>query len=162
MAITYEPIANYTASASSTVSFTSIPSTYTDLILVALGNSNTTGSSTNNWRLQFNGDTTATYSDTMIASAGSTATSSRDSSSAVMYLGACPQTSASQQHTIFQIMNYSNATTNKTVIARGNSGDYLNAGAGLWRSTAAINRIDIFMTGQTISGTFSLYGIKAA
>lgn len=159
---TYVALQTITASASSTVSFTSISSAYTDLVLVAVANSSTAGASSNNYRVQFNGDTTALYSDTIIQGNGTTATSARDSSSTVMYAGELPQTSASAQTSIFQIMNYSNTTTYKTLLSRGNSaGSAVMASVGLWRSTAAINRVDLFMTSATLTGTFTLYGILA-
>ena len=65
-------------------------------------------------------------------------------------------------------MNYSNTTTNKTVLARGNNASDASypgteAFVGLWRSTAAINRIDFSSNSKTWNaGTFTLYGIKAA
>jgi hypothetical protein len=69
---------------------------------------------------------------------------------------------------IMQIMNYSNATTNKTVIARQNTGGSASGAAahvGLWRNTAAITAITIICYNgiNFVSGsTFTLYGIKAA
>jgi hypothetical protein len=63
-------------------------------------------------------------------------------------------------------MNYSNTTTYKTIISRGdNPGFLVIALANLWRSTSAINIITMvsetgnnFVTGST----FTLYGITAA
>ena len=62
-------------------------------------------------------------------------------------------------------MNYSNTTTYKSNISRGN-----NAATGLdtmvttWRNTAAITSIKIFpASGNMATGTIAtLYGIKAA
>jgi len=62
-------------------------------------------------------------------------------------------------------MNYSNTTTNKTVIGRHNGASGPVASVGLWRNTAAINSIRISNSSAvnfTIGSTFSLYGIKAA
>ena len=160
---TYTPIATQSVSAQSTVSFTSIPSTYTDLILVAVAKSSTAGSGANNYRVQFNGDTATNYSETYIAGNGTTASSGRDTSSNVIYIGDVAQTSGVAGTTIIQIMNYSNATTYKSVLGRGNvAGTETSAAVGLWRSTAAINRVDIFMTSATVTGDFTLYGIAAA
>jgi hypothetical protein len=65
-------------------------------------------------------------------------------------------------------MNYSNTTTNKTVISRTNvtSGSFpgTETMVNLWRSTSAINVIELRQSGsgQYLSGTtFTLYGIKA-
>ena len=62
-------------------------------------------------------------------------------------------------------MNYSNATTYKTVITRAsNANNGVDAVVGLWRNTAAITSINVFLgTGNLDTGsTFTLYGIKAA
>ena len=66
---------------------------------------------------------------------------------------------------IVQIQNYSNTTTYKTGLVRANrAGGGVDAMAGLWRSTAAINSIVITHdTAQFAAGsTFSLYGVQAA
>jgi len=163
---TYTPIASQTlGSAAASVTFSSIPQGYTDLVLVAQAKSTTSGSAYNNYRIQFNGDTTSLYSDTFLSGNGTSATSTRDSNQTVIYAGILPQTSASAEVSIFHFMNYSNTTTNKTVLSRGNmggTGGEVNATVGLWRSTAAITRIDLFMSGANIASgaTFSLYGIQ--
>jgi hypothetical protein len=62
-------------------------------------------------------------------------------------------------------MNYSNATTNKTVLSKAsNASNNVDAIVALWRSTAAITSITILGNGQNygIGSSFSLYGIKAA
>ena len=164
---TYTPISSITLSANTaTITFSGIPQTYTDLILVAQAKSTTSGSSFNNYRIQFNGDTTSLYSDTFLSGNGTSATSTRDSGQTVIYAGILPQTSASAEVSIFHFMNYSNTTTNKTVLCRGNMGGTsggVNATVGLWRSTAAITRIDLFMSSADITSgsTFTLYGIGA-
>ena len=162
---TYVALQTVTASAASTVSFTSIPATYTDLRIVAVGTSTTAGSSVNNWRMTFNGDSTSgLYSNTALYGNGSAAASARDSNGNYMYLGLVGQTSnTAQPVSTFDIMNYANSTTNKTVIARGSAAsDSTYASVGLWRNTASINRVDLFMSGATVTGTFTLYGIAAA
>jgi hypothetical protein len=71
---TYEPIASQTlGSAVSSVTFSSIPQNYTDLILVV-----NYGISANNFgaRIRFNGDTGSNYSDSFIYGTGSSALSS--------------------------------------------------------------------------------------
>ena len=157
---TYEPIATTTlGSAASSVTFSSIPSTYTDLVLVASGTNTTSAQSV---RMTFNGITTTTYSRTAIFGDGSSAQSTRDSNATGIdniYYG------TTQGVAILQIMNYANTTTNKTVISRNNdSASSVNAVVGLWRSTNAINQITL--TAQTSNfatgSTFTLYGIRSA
>ena len=63
-------------------------------------------------------------------------------------------------------MNYSNTTTYKTVLTRANiaSAD-VEAVVGLWRSTSAVNQLDVKQGGAvtfSVGSTFTLYGIKAA
>ena len=70
-----------------------------------------------------------------------------------------------QNNAIVQFQNYSNTTTYKTVLSRGNNASNLvEAFVGLWRSTSAITAIDIkTQSGNfSIGSTFTLYGIKAA
>ncbi len=165
MAITYEPIATTTLSSdNNTVTFSSISGNYTDLLLI-ISPANNAGSLI---RLQFNSDTGNNYSRTVLQGNGSTATSHRSSSQGHIAIGedAAPTTTLGATAFIVQVMNYSNATTYKTVLSReNNSGVAVSATVGLWRNTAAITSIDIKQGGaaQFITGsTFTLYGIKAA
>jgi hypothetical protein len=165
MATTYEPIATTTVTASTAgISFTSIPSTYTDLIIVSTLINSVAGSSVNGIRVRLNNDATALYSNTTLSGNGTTASSTRDTSVTEMYLGLMGQASSTDQPiSILNIMNYANSTTFKTIIARGSSaGASVNAGVGLWRSTAAVTRVDLLMPTYTMTGTATLYGIKAA
>ncbi len=67
---------------------------------------------------------------------------------------------------IVQIQNYSNASTYKTCLIRGNdANNYVLATVGLSRSTSAITSISLATSSgaQFVTGsTFTLYGIKAA
>jgi hypothetical protein len=155
---TYTPIATQTlASTAASVTFSSIPQGYTDLVLVIQGTHTSTG---NNWiGLQYNQDTGTTYSSTVVRGDGSSATSSRNTSD--NYAGRTIITSTLQSNAIYQIQNYSNSTTYKTCLARSN-GDEVDMSVGLWRNTAAIATVTIVNIGTTFSSgtTFSLYGIQ--
>jgi hypothetical protein len=62
-------------------------------------------------------------------------------------------------------MNYSNTTTNKTALIRGNNAAlFTDATVGVWRSTAAITSITLASDGAAFDSgsTFNLYGIAAA
>lgn len=162
MPVTYEPIATQTLGSSATsIGFGSIPSTYTDLVLVANFNILTSGSA--NTKVWFNGDTATNYSCTYIYGSGTAAVSGRFSNQSFIYAG---DIGTNRSTTIFQINNYSNTTTNKTAIIRDNitiSG--VSAWVGLWRSTAAISTINFGPTGGyslDAGSTFTLYGIKSA
>jgi len=157
---TYTPIATTTLGSSATsYTFSSIPSTYTDLIIVVNG-VNSTGVTT--VELQFNSDTGTNYSVTRLQGNGSTASSLRNSNQSSMSAGIIDTT---QSTSIIQIQNYSNATTYKTVLARAADTAYATvAFVGLWRSTAAINAVKVDGGGYNFSAgsTFTLYGIAAA
>lgn len=158
MPVTYTPIATNTlASATSSVTFSSIPSTYTDLILIINGSNTIAGGN----YIQFNGDTATNYSVTFIYGDGTTAASSRSSSTNQPYAF---YFNTVQGTAILNIMNYANTTTYKTTLSRSNSGDFTSARVTLWRSTAAITSILITNSAYQYSAgsTFTLYGIKAA
>jgi hypothetical protein len=161
---TYVALDRVTVTNASVLSFTSIPQTYTDLVIVGTGVTNVSGSGNNNWRVYFNSDNTSgLYSNTVLTGNGSSTSSARDANGNFMYLGFAAQASNTRQSiTRLNIMNYSNTTTNKNVLARSDdSGEFVSVHVGLWRSTAAVNAVNIYMPGNTLSGTFSLYGISA-
>lgn len=162
MAKTYEPIATTTlGSAAASYTFSSIPSTYTDLIVVAV---TTNTSAATNMTVQVNGDTGSNYSRTRINGSGSTATSSRNSNETRIYNGDVGNPSVPSVNTL-HFMNYANTTTYKTVIGRYGEAD-IQTGAvvGLWRNTAAITSITINSDSNNfaVGSTFTLYGIKGA
>jgi hypothetical protein len=163
MTVTYEAIASTTlGSAASSYTFSSIPSTYTDLILIYNTQNNTSPS---NVGFQFNADTASNYSSTFVKGNGSTASSGRNSNSTLGFLGVAYSTSGVFDPGIVSIQNYANATTYKSWIVRyGNAGSEGTAArVGLWRSTAAITSIKVLPDANSFStgSTFSLYGIKA-
>jgi hypothetical protein len=165
MAFTYEPISTQTlGSAQASVTFGSIPATYTDLVLVyEAGNS---GNVYDGTFVRFNSDTGSNYSWTYILGNGSSAISGRESSVTRTGAGA---SGASRGMSILNIMNYSNTTTYKTILNRRSvvdaSGYTVGAEVGLWRSTATISTVLLFVQSGTnfdAGSTFTLYGIKAA
>ena len=164
MATTYEPIATYTATGSvATYTFSSIPSTYTDIVAVL----NTGNGSNSQVRTRFNSDSATNYSRTVLRGSGTAASSFRESSQTYFQLDAEGSSSnALQQTVIVQFNNYSNTTTFKTMLSRANNASYgVDAIVGLWRSTSAITSIEFFNSNASnwIAGsTFTLYGIKAA
>ena len=153
-------------SAAASVTFSSIPSTYTDLVLVCNG---LVTSNSETPALQFNGDTGSNYSWTLLNGDGTSAASGRSNSGASLTV--IPSawsggwSSTSNSNAIFNIQNYSNSTTNKTVISRNNNTvNRVTASVGLWRNTAAITSIVCLATNTTFQtgSTFNLYGITAA
>jgi hypothetical protein len=164
MSSTYEPLATNTlGTAISSVTFSSISGSYTDLVLVVTGNTN----NPTNPVIRLNGDTGTNYSATFLAGNGSAASSGRDTSVSVMATNNQGyMTSTSNAVIISNLMNYSNTTTYKTVISRGNAAATgTDATVGLWRNTAAITSITILTNSAntfSVGNTFTLYGIKSA
>jgi hypothetical protein len=129
------------------------------LVLVINAGVSTTGAIT----VQLNADGGTNYSVTRFYGDGSTATSDRFSTQNYLDLSFFPNTL--NNNSIIHFMNYSNTTTNKTVLARWNSTSFVASVVGLWRNTAAVNSIKLFnsLGYNLITGsTFTLYGIKAA
>lgn len=164
MPATYEPIASQTLTGNSaSVEFTSIPGTYTDLIIVVFGRNNTgTGYRT---ELQVNSDTGSNYSWTRLLGDGSSATSSRGSSQTWVYGGWTGNSTSTFDVNVVQIMSYASTNVFKTFLQAGGHTSLVARTVGLWRSTSAITSVKLTpeASAQFVSGsTFSLYGIKAA
>lgn len=162
MAVTYEKIATVTASSSATIDFNSISGAYTDLVLISNFQAGTAGQSL---FFRVNGSTTG-YSATTLYGTGTTAGSGRLTSQnrGLMFDTTIGVSTSYQNAVISNFMNYSNTTTYKTVLSRGNNaGGITEADVTLWQNTAAISSISIYMSaGNITAGTFTLYGIKAA
>lgn len=160
---TYESISSVTlTSNSTTVTFGSIPQTYTDLVLVTVAKITSGGL---DMFIRFNSDTGSNYSYTQLYGTGTSALSARASNQTIGNAGAVY---ASNDGVIINhIMNYSNTTTFKTWLNRLNvAAATVQLVANLWRSTAAISSFELSSgnpAGTFTSGsTFTLYGIKAA
>jgi hypothetical protein len=164
----YEIISATTlGSAVQTVTLSSIPATYTDLVVVV----NAQASAQSDLYLSFNGDSSFLYSRTALYGDGTSAGSNRFTRAdslgfiPITYYGAVTTTAGASVHTI-NIMNYANTTTHKTVLSRCNAASSgVDASVGLWGSTAAITSMTFDLpTTRTFStgSTFTLYGVKAA
>lgn len=169
---TYTPIATTTlGSAANTLTFSSISGSYTDIVAIC-SVKGTTG--TNEViRAQVNGDTGNNYSYTFLqGSATDGAYSARASNTSLILVQAnnngVPTPSNTFGTFITHFMNYSNTTTNKTILSRGNAlgspGDASGASVSLWRSTAAITSIRFYIAAGNFDtgSTFTLYGIASA
>jgi hypothetical protein len=171
MANTYVLIASNTVGAggASSVTFSSIPSTYTDLQVVMSARSS--GGTTQDYvAVQFNGSGGTAYSDRRLEGTGSSASSTSDSSQNVIYsayvVPGSTATSSTFSNTSFYIPNYS-SSNNKSVSIDGvteNNGTvaYATLTAALWANSAAINQIAFTLgNGNFVQySTLYLYGIK--
>lgn len=162
MAVTYEPISTTTLdSATAGVTFSSIPQTYTDLIVIFYTKqTNINGLSV----MRLNGATT-NYEDTNLYGNGSSGSSNRDTSVDAFYFGNYGESQSKFTLGIFNIMGYTNTNTFKPVLGRKNNpGTDTTVSIGTWKSTAAITSLRVMSSQTTFTSgsTFSLYGIKAA
>jgi hypothetical protein len=168
MPSTYEPIATTTlGTTAATITFSSIPATYTDLRVVCVYTTANFGIYTT---LRFNSDSGGNYSDTYIIGDGSSATSARDAGSPTFIgFGAYPNGISSGQFNFVEadIFSYAGSTNKTCLLAssldKNGSGDVQRM-VGLWRNTAAITSLTIATNGGTMSigTTATLYGIKNA
>jgi len=146
--------------ATSSVTFTGISGAYTDLVVVL----NTSTSSNSNLVFRLNNDSTSIYSNTALNGNGTSATSARNSNTDKGYFDSDAYSANNfNYNATLHVMNYSNTTTFKTTLSRSNNAATgVTAGVTLYRSTSAINRLDILTTtGNFQTGsTFSLYGIS--
>jgi hypothetical protein len=161
---TYSLIASTTVgTATASVTLSSIPATYTDIILVC----NYGLSADADSRFIVNGDSTSgLYSYTNLRGNGTAAATGRASALNYIQFGlggvTVPTTLTSTAILFFN--DYSNTATFKTVLTRvGDAAAQVLATAGLWRNTNAITSITLnaisanFLT----NSTFKLYGIQA-
>jgi hypothetical protein len=151
-------IATYTIpSAVSSYTFTSIPNTYTDLILIG---SSKLSVSEDYIKLRFNGDTSTNYSDTVLMATTSGVDFFRVTNQTSNTVGYSNNTAFSPL--IVNIMNYSNTSTYKTCISRNSSTTRVENTASLWRKTPeAINSVTILAGAGNLAAdsTFTIYGI---
>jgi hypothetical protein len=155
---TYTPLANATvAIAAVSVTFSNIPATYRDLVMVFNGSttiSDGVGS-------RYNGDTGANYS--AVRMTGSAAGAISDNFTGVTRILETAGDTSERTVYISNIMDYSATDKHKTVINRANIPSNATAIAARWANTAAVNSITVFSPGSTISAgsTISLYGVIA-
>lgn len=156
---TYTPIATVSAGGTTTVTFSSIPSSYTDLVLIIGGAYDSQGYA----YFSFNNDSGSNYSyNRMLAYSGGLLADAQTSTAGddAFSLGTSSGT------IIANIQNYSNTTAYKTMLVReGYAGVATGLYTYLWRSTSAITSMQItpqssatWSTGTTLT----LYGIAAA
>lgn len=155
---THVALATVTADGSLTsYTFSNIPQTYTDLVLIIEGKNSQSGG---NMSIRFNGDTGSNYSRTYFYGDGTSVASGRASNATALDGGG---TSPSGSFVRWEIFNYASTSMQKTVLEHHVEPARLVARqVGLWRSTAAITSIQVTTQAALNSGqTISLYGVKA-
>lgn len=162
-AIEYINSATLTADNTTGATFTSIPATYTDLFVTFNGKYSFNHLSI---FVRLNADSTTTYSNTWLLGEVTTGTaSSRESNvtAARMFAGNYGALADEQFCWRLDVLSYSNSSVNKTMLAQGGAANAVNVQVGLWRNTAVVNSLTLFVAGvQTFraGSTFTLWGVK--
>ena len=147
--------------ATSSLTFSSIPATYRDLIVVFLG----AGSTDLEGRIRLNSDTGSNYNYVRMSGSGSAATSTSATSQTSGFVSAIAKaTTTGALQLNINIMDYSATDKHTTIISRADqAANGTEAFANRWANTAAVTSVQILTsTGNFAAGsTFSLYGVIA-
>jgi hypothetical protein len=168
MPVTYNKIASVTVGSggAASIDFTSIPATFTDLV-IKLSARPTTGGVTQ-FKIQFNSLGGTAYSDRTLEGAGSGTPSSfsRSSQAFILALGADPFTTSTFSNADTYIPNYAGSTSKSvsidSVTEANQTTSYVNLVSGLSTNTNAINAINLTLNATNFAqySTATLYGIK--
>ena len=162
---TYTAIASITlGSSASSVTFSSIPQDYRDLVLVVDG---LIAGAAYNPYIQINGDGGSNYNWVLLGGDGSSFSSGSSSSTNTMLIGASSNTG--RGNILINFLDYSATDKHKPVLTRNAdalspSGQAISAWAGRWANTNAITSFSIVVAGGRLwnaTTTFSLWGIAS-
>jgi hypothetical protein len=172
MANTYILIASNTlASAVSSITFSSIPATFTDLVLKVSYRTATGSGNTETSQLSFNGVSTTTYSHTRMNQDGATVTSNRGSNETYGIILAAGNTNTATANTFgnteIYIPSYLVAQNKQHYAHFTAESNISNLSIGqtalLWRNTAAITSLTLASNSGNnylVGSSFYLYGVK--
>jgi hypothetical protein len=173
MANTYVAIAKTVLTTTqATITFSSIPSSYTDLIVVCSARNSRSDIAISAMNLKFNNTEGTAYSFTKLTVTGLTsstvgsARATATSSISDIYITTAAGTADTFNSVEIYIPNYSGATNKLASISsnteRNTANAYTAQIAGLFSDTTAISRIDLTAGGYDfVAGSrFDLYGIK--
>ena len=167
----YASIATVTVGSggASSITFSSIHSTYTHLQIRGISRSTYVGSG-DGTIVQFNGDTGSNYAYHLLIGTGSSVVAAANSSYTYMYVGdttGSTSTSGMFGTFVLDLLDYTNGNKYKTLRTL-NGNDQNGSGSvrfvsGLWQNTAAVNAITINSfngAGFAQYSSFALYGVK--
>jgi len=163
MATTYKKIASVTVGSggASSIDFSSVPSTYTDLVIKVSARDTTANGE---FYLRFNSSTT-NYSDRWLYGTG-TAASSTTNTKLDFFLASSGYTANTFGNTEIYVPNYTSSNyksvSGDSVQENNATASYTLLEAGLWSDTAAITSVNLIPAGGTFAqySTATLYGIK--
>jgi hypothetical protein len=157
---TYVPLATVTlGSSAATITFSSIPATYRDLVLI--GNFiPTLNPVTDSFYILLNGDTGNSYSYVRMVGTGSAA-SSYATSGADTVANSIGVMTYQWGNVAVSLQDYSATDKHKTWLSRSSFG-WSTAIAGRWANTNAVNSVTIKTQGTTfqVGSTFSIFGVN--
>lgn len=171
MATTFTKIASVTVGANSpaTIDFTSIPQTFTDLMLYTSIRSSRSSANQDQLLYRFNGSAAGVRFLTL-EGRPATPTIVSFTDTTVMYAGANPASTATASvygNCCIYITNYTGSgykTSSVDLVSEFNAtGPYQTIGTNLWSSTSPVNSINLYL--ETAGSTFvqystaTLYGI---
>jgi hypothetical protein len=173
MASTYTLISSQVlASSAASVTFSSIPATYTDLVLRVSARTDRASNSADTLKIVFNSDTTTIYSKTDLTGNGAVANTQRVGPIAYtyfLYMNATTSTGSTFGSVEIYLPSYLSSTS-KQISMIGAQEDnsstaFMAATASLFANSSAISRIDL--TSNTSSNfvqysSFYLYGISSS
>jgi hypothetical protein len=154
----------------STITFSSIPATYTHLQIRGISRNTGTNSDGTSY-FNFNGDGSSNYTIHYLQANGSSTSATGIANTSGSWFGDTPGTSTSSNifaESVIDILDYAN--TNKFKTFRSLTGYDANGSgkvslySGLWRSTSAIDSVVLVQNAGNFAqnSQFALYGIKGA
>ena len=157
-------------SPAATVTFSSIPGTFTNLRLVATLRSDTALATTSS-AIQFNGDTGANYDLTYLLGSNATVSTSSSTGNTSAFSSNIPAASGTANvagAVTWEVFNYAGTTFDKTTNVVGylpqasTSTQQIITSGNVWLSTAAITSMTVLCgAGNFVAGsTFTLYGMN--
>lgn len=164
---TFDSIASSTSPVSTSVTFSSIPSTYRHLQLRIFANN----ASSDDLRIRINGDTAGNYTNGFVTAKSGTRTSSHDAAGAITGIFCTQMINAAFFNPIIvDIHDYAVTTKFKTLrinagrITTSTGTIQANIMSGTWQNTNAINSLTIYVTTNNFStnSVFALYGIEGS
>jgi hypothetical protein len=169
MALTYELIASSTVGSGGTasVTFSSIPGTYTDLIVKGSVRGTNSGQVQQRILISFNGSSANYNFRTLNDAAGTPVYYDRSSfgDNNLAYIPAPDATANTFNNFELYFPNYTSSSFKSIsvdgVMENNSSTNYNNLLGGLWSQTAAITSLT-FSTNMAQHSTFYLYGIKSS
>jgi hypothetical protein len=175
--VSFESIATQTVGSggASSITFSSIPSTYTHLHIRAIfrNTANSGGGAEENLRMRFNSDSGENYSSHAIIGNGSSASAwafdAANDNDILLSYGTIPMSNSTASifgGQFIDVLDYVNNNKFKTIKSFGgvdkNGSGYSNLSSGNWRNTTSITSILLFPQAGNFTefSSFALYGIK--